>query len=92
MTLLPHVWIQPTGLQTDTGPRVYAGQVMTGDGRQGLIRFTDSEGKHSWRHIPVRLAPYTAAGLQALAVQLRADIDLIEGKPPSEQRSQDVRR
>jgi hypothetical protein len=78
MTLLPHVWIQPTGLQTDTGPRVYAGQVLDENGRQAFY-YEVYNGQHHARHIPVRLAPYNKAGLQALAKQLRQDMDLIEG-------------
>ena len=65
--LLPHVWVQPTGF----GPNVYAGQILTSDGRQALAH--GAVGHQPW-HMPIRLAPLTPAGFDKLAAQLAEDI------------------
>jgi hypothetical protein len=65
--LIPHVWVQDTGI----GPKLYAGQIMTSDGRQaGAL----SAVGHQPVHVPVRFAPLTPAGFDQLATQLADDI------------------
>jgi hypothetical protein len=52
---------------------------MTAEGRQAVYPTKAADGRILAGHAPVRLAPYNKAGLQALAEQLRQDMDLIEG-------------
>jgi hypothetical protein len=67
MTLIPHVWVQPSGF----GPNVYAGQIVDSEGRAAL-KITHIG--HESAHMPVRLAPLTPAGFDQLATQLADDI------------------
>ena len=66
-TLTRGVWIQPTGF----GPDVYAGQVLTSDGRQ--VHSPHRVGFDP-QYLPVRVAPKTEAGLARLAQLLAADL------------------